>query len=157
MKRGRVLVPPSAAAAVVAFAFGSIGPASSFHLGIFPHSSECGAANSAHHVSQPSPWLAVAHPRGTKNTALNLFRNRRGSSSVEKDNDLLTDETESMASSSENRRGDDNNDSNNDDDDHNNTSNHVTRYRGHKPLRRYARRPRASRPVVHMLVSRSVV
>ena len=45
---------------------------------------------------------------------MNLFRNRRGSS-VEKDNDLATDETESMASSSENRRGDDNNDDSNDD------------------------------------------
>ena len=112
MKRPRV--PPSAAAAVVAFAFGSIGPASSFHLTAFPRSPECGAANPAHHVSQPPPWLAVTHPRGTKNTALNLFRNRRGSS-VEKDNDLATDETESTASSSENRRGDDN-DNNNDDD-----------------------------------------
>ena len=44
---------------------------------------------------------------------MNLFRNRRGSSSVEKDNDLATDETESMASSSE-RRGDDNNGDSND-------------------------------------------
>ena len=114
MKRGRV--PPSAAAAVVAFALGSIGPASSFHVVTLPQSSECGSANSAHHVSRPSPSaLAVTHPRGTKNTALNLFRNRRGSSSVEKDNDLATDETESMASSSENRRGDDNNDDSNDD------------------------------------------
>ena len=46
---------------------------------------------------------------------MKLFRNRRGSSSVEKDSDLATDETESMASSSENRRGDDNNDDSNDD------------------------------------------
>ena len=45
---------------------------------------------------------------------MNLFRNRRGSSSVEKDNDLATDETESTDSSSENFRGD-GNDNNNDD------------------------------------------